>query len=143
VERADVIGGRVRSGGFDEAAKIAGEIVKYVLEHGLPEGVDMLNVNFPKRITRDTRIVVTRLARLSLVTKVYVRHDPRGREYYWIWGEKFKNFPVGTDGYEVFIRGNISLTPISLSNLSGAQEISEIQELAEAMNEILLSWFKK
>lgn len=142
VESADVIGGRVRSGGFEEAARIAGEIVKYVLDEGLPEGVDMFNVNFPKKITRETRIVVTRLARLSLVTKVYVRHDPRGREYYWIWGEKFKNFPRGTDGYEVFINGNISLTPVSLSSLSTTPDLKKVQRVADAVNEILESYFR-
>ena len=101
----------------------------------MPENVDMLNVNFPKYIDRSTRIVATRLARISLNTKVYIRYDPRGREYYWLWGEKFRSFVAGTDGYEVLINNNISITPISLSNLSEYRAVSQVNEMVEYLND--------
>ncbi len=135
IPRADVIGGEVVKGGFRTASKIAGEITKYVLEEGMPENVDMLNVNFPKYIDGSTRIVATRLARLSLNTKVYIRYDPRGREYYWLWGEKFKSFAVGTDGYEVLQRNNISITPISLSSLSEYRGLERVNRMVEYLND--------
>ncbi len=140
--KADVIGGEVVRGGFKMASLIARELVKIVLEEGLPENVDLFNVNFPKQITPQSRIVVTRLARLSLNTKLYVRYDPRGRGYFWLWGEKFKSFPKGTDGYEVFINGNISLTPISLSNLSSTPNLRRVQHVADAVNDVLDGLFK-
>lgn len=142
LSKADVISGEVVKGGFKIASLIARELVKIVLEEGLPENVDLYNVNFPKHITPRSRVVVTRIARLSLNTRVYVRYDPRGREYYWIWGEKFKSFPMDTDGYEVLINGNISLTPISLSNLSSIPNTRKVQHIANAVNDILDELFK-
>ncbi len=135
--RADVIGGEIVKGGFRQASRIAGEIVKYVIENGMPDNVDLYNVNFPKYITETTQIVVTRLSKLSLNTRVYMRYDPRGREYYWLWGEKFKNFAIGTDGYEVLIKNNISITPISLSGLSQSRNLQKVDDLAKYVNERL------
>lgn len=100
--------------GFDEIGEIARLMVDTFIEEGLPLGVDLLNVNFPARITPETKVVVTRLARRSINSKIYIRKDPRGRPYYWIWGDKRSSFRRGTDAYEVIKRGNISLTPISL-----------------------------
>ena len=140
--KADVIGGEIVKGEFKIPSIIARDIVKIVLEEGLPDNVDMYNINFPKHITKNSRVVVTRLARLSLNTKVYVRYDPRGREYYWLWGEKFRSFPVGTDGHEVFINNNISITPISLSGVSASTNLSKVYNLADQLNDTLLDLFK-
>ncbi len=139
IEKADVIGGKVERGGFRIASRIAGEIVKYVLDEGMPPNIDLYNVNFPKRIRPDTKVVPTRLARLSLVTKVYVRHDPRGREYYWLWGEKFTGFPLGTDAQEVLVNGNISITPISLSGLSPDPDIEGLRRMTDYINDFIQS----
>ncbi len=135
IEKADVIGGRVERGGFKVASRIAGEIVKYVLEEGMPESIDMYNVNFPRRVSPSTRVVATKLARLSLNTRVYVRHDPRGREYYWLWGEKFNTFAEGTDANEVLVNGNISITPISLKSLSPDPNIEMVNKLVDYIND--------
>lgn len=103
---------------YQEVAKCAKVISSYVLDEGLPKGVDLLNVNFPDRIRTNTKVRITRLARLSLRSRVIVRKDPRGRPYYWIWGDKFTSFPRGTDAYEIVDMGNISITPIVLSRLA-------------------------
>ncbi|HIQ13475.1 MAG TPA: 5'/3'-nucleotidase SurE [Thermoprotei archaeon] len=142
VLKADVIGGEMVRGGFEAAALISREIVKIVLEDGLPDNIDLYNVNFPNRIASNSKIVVTRPARLSLNTKLYIRRDPRGREYYWLWGEKFKSFPRGTDGYEVFINGNISLTPISLSNISYESSSRKLKHLVDSVNDLIHDLFK-
>jgi 5'-nucleotidase len=73
---------------FDVATKVLRRVANKVLEHGLPEGVDVLNLNVPADATEDTEIVVTRLARKIFKTTVQERFDPRGRPYYWIDGDR-------------------------------------------------------
>ncbi len=103
---------------YDEVGLIAAEITSYFLDERLPENVDLLSVNFPTELRKDVKVSITTLARVSLVSKIYARDDPRGRPYYWIWGEKLSEFPRGTDAFETVVKGNISVTPISLKSLS-------------------------
>jgi len=103
---------------MDLAAKVSKELIKYLIDRGFPEDADIISINFPARITKDTQIRFTRIARLSLSVKIYERDDPRGTPYYWIWGEKFGNFPELTDAKETLINGNISITPIRLEDIS-------------------------
>ena len=116
----------------------AAEISSYFLDEPLPDGIDLLSVNFPVELTKDTRISITSLAQLSLISKIYVRDDPRGRPYYWIWGEKLREFPVGTDAYETVVKGNISVTPISLRGLSISKtEAIQFNSFKEYIDDIL------
>lgn len=127
--------------GYEDAARCANLIASYVLDEGLPEGIDFLNVNFPDRIRQDTKIRLTKLARLSLKSKVFVRKDPRGRPYYWIWGEKYTSFPDGTDAHEIVDNNNISITPISLSGLSASPNgvpSSKLLYMEKYLNELLI-----
>lgn len=97
---------------FGLAKKVLRKISEKVLKDGLPKGVDVLNVNIPSKAI-DERIVVTRLARKLYRTRVEKRYDPRGREYYWIYGVEVENALKGTDIYALR-RGLISVTPISV-----------------------------
>ena len=72
---------------FDVAGQILRRVSSRVMERGLPQGVDILNINVPVGATADTEIVVTRLARKIFKTSVQESFDPRGRPYYWIDGE--------------------------------------------------------
>ncbi len=123
--------------GYEEAGVIASEITKYFLDESFPEEIDLININFPITITESTHVVITRLSRLSLLSKIYPRNDPRGRPYYWIWGEKLKNFPEGTDAYETMIKGNISVTPISLTGLNAEKQISIFKRFEEYMTDYI------
>lgn len=123
--------------GYDEAGIIASEITKYFLDEGFPEEADLININFPITITKSTSIVVTQLSRLSLLSKIYPRDDPRGRPYYWIWGEKLRSFPEGTDAYETIIKGNISATPISLTGMNPKKSIVSFKRFEEYMTDYI------
>jgi broad specificity polyphosphatase/5'/3'-nucleotidase SurE len=58
-----------------------------------------------------------------------VRKDPRGRAYYWLFGERLASFPQNTDADAVLSAKRISITPLAL-NMSGP--ISEgLQSLKE------------
>ena len=103
---------------FSKAAGVAGEIVRDVLEYGMPGGAEILNVNFPPKVDAATEIALTEVGRRKYTDKVIVRKDPRGRAYYWLFGEKLAHFPPRTDAEAVLMERKVSITPIVL-NLSG------------------------
>lgn len=99
---------------FAVPARIAAEILSEVLEHGLPRGIDMLNVNFPWGTTLETRVKITSLETRKWRDSVVEREDPRGRPYYWLWGSRMPNFRRDSDAYAVHKMGAISISPLSL-----------------------------
>lgn len=105
---------------FTKAGIIAGEIIGDVLENGMPDGSEVLNVNFPLKVQADTPIDLTEVARRKYTDKVIVRKDPRGRPYYWLFGEKLPGFPDKTDAEAVLVKKRVSITPIALK-MSGPQ----------------------
>jgi 5'-nucleotidase len=121
---------------FDKVADIAKMITLYFLKNGLPNDSDLLSVNFPSKITKNTKIKITRLARISLAVRVYERDDPRGTPYYWILGNKFGSFPSETDALETLVNGNISITPIRLEGLS-ISSFEEFDRIESELNDVL------
>ncbi len=103
---------------FDVAINLVRRLASKVLEHGLPKGVDVLNLNVPDGATEDTDIVITRLARKIFKTSVQERFDPRGRPYYWIDGELIYSDAEGTDVQAVYQEKKISITPLTLDSTS-------------------------
>ena len=120
---------------FSEAAVVAGEIVGDVLEHGMPRGAEVLNVNFPSSAGRTTKIALTEVAQRKYTDKVIVRKDPRGRPYYWLFGERLSEFPQDTDAEAVIIKRRISVTPIILS-MSGRAS-TQLEEMRDRVEERL------
>jgi 5'/3'-nucleotidase len=100
---------------FGSAASVAAEIVRDVLENGMPEGAEILNVNFPQSVNMNTEIALTKVGRRKYTDRVMVRKDPRGRLYYWLFGERLSRFPPSTDAEAVLIQKKISITPMVLS----------------------------
>lgn len=107
---------RTYSYDFEVGIGIINRIAKNILEKGLPEGVDLLNINIPRHAAVDTEIEITRLARKIFVTGVEERFDPRGRPYYWINGELVRDAEDGTDVKAVMKNGHISVTPLTLDS---------------------------
>ncbi len=101
---------------FEVGIKFVKKIAKNVIKLGLPEGVDLLNINIPRHATSETEIEITRLARKIFLTGVEERHDPRGRPYYWINGDLIRDAEEGTDVKAVMKKGHISVTPLSLDS---------------------------
>ena len=77
-----------------------------------PDGVTpLLNVNFPLVSPRGVR--TTRLGRRLYADEVVVRHDPRGREYFWIGGPGgARHEPVDASDTEAIDAGYVSVTPL-------------------------------
>jgi 5'-nucleotidase len=99
---------------FSIPALISAEIMREVLERGLPSGVDMLNVNFPWDTTWDTRVKITSVEARKWKDSVLEREDPRGRPYYWLWGSRMPTFRRNSDAFAVLKQKAISISPLSL-----------------------------
>ncbi len=117
---------------FKNAGVIAGEIIRDVLDNGMPEGAEVLNVNFPRGVQQSTPIKITEVGRRKYTDKVLVRRDPRGRPYYWLFGERLTSFPERTDAEAVLVKKQVSITPMVLK-MSGppSKELSMLRERVE------------
>jgi 5'-nucleotidase len=98
---------------YSFAQKILKKIAKKVLKHGLPEGVDLLNLNIPSHPKND-EILVTKLGKRMYTPQIETRLDPRGKPYYWIGGDPYKKDIEGTDGYGLRVQKQAILTPLSM-----------------------------
>jgi 5'/3'-nucleotidase len=103
---------------FSKAAEVAAAIVGDVLDHGMPQGTAILNVNFPMNVDTKTEIALTEIGRRKYTDKVLVRKDPKGRAYYWLFGERLSHFPPKSDAEAVLIQKKVSISPMLL-NVSG------------------------
>ncbi len=102
-------------GDFGHAAGFVARLSREVLARGLPANV-LLNVNVPS-VPEDqiAGVEITRLGRRLYRDQLIKRKDPRGRDYYWIGGER----PTGhaqDEGTDIWAlaRNYISVTPIHL-----------------------------
>lgn len=96
------------------AAKIAAQVVEYMLaERPLRPGC-LLNINVPRGRPKGVRI--TRLGNKTYRDELVVRKDPRGRDYYWLSGEMLTEPPPGEEGTDVWavLSGYVSITPLQL-----------------------------
>ena len=98
---------------FTFAGEVLNKIAKIVLKKGLPEGIDLLNVNIPANPTSED-IEVVRLGERMYIPIIDTRLDPRGKNYYWIGGEPYDSDVPGSDGYELRKEGKITITPLKI-----------------------------
>ncbi|RZN48977.1 5'/3'-nucleotidase SurE [archaeon] len=99
---------------FDAVSLVLRRIADKVLAHGLPSGVDILNVNVPSDATRDTPVEITFLERRLYESRIEKRTDPMGRAYYWNVGDIVKDARKGSDVACIKQRRNISITPLTV-----------------------------
>jgi 5'-nucleotidase len=100
--------------------EMAVRIVMQVLEKGMPRSTSVLNLNFPRELTDKMQLVVTKPATARMRDEIERRMDPNGSPYYWVRGVEISP-PKDTDVYEVLVRGNISISPITVENVTDAQ----------------------
>ncbi|MDP3035895.1 MAG: 5'/3'-nucleotidase SurE [Methanobacteriaceae archaeon] len=109
---------------FEAAKRITRKVAQNILEKGLPEGVDLINLNIPSHPEND-EILITRLGERMYNVHIQKRLDPRGRPYYWLDGDPVEDDSPGTDVHTLKMEKKATLTPISLdctSDLSLMQE---------------------
>ncbi|WP_432644768.1 5'/3'-nucleotidase SurE [Methanobrevibacter sp.] len=98
---------------FDFAVKMLNKLAKIVLKKGLPEGIDLLNVNVPANPS-DDEFEVVELGNRMYSPVVEQRLDPRGKPYYWIDGELYELNKPGSDGYELRMNQKTTITPLKI-----------------------------
>lgn len=116
---------------YSAAIDVVRRLARRVLEDGLPDGVDVLNVNIPANAGPDTPAVVTRLARKMYDTRVHRRRDPRGRSYYWIDGTVVEDADAGTDLHTILKKGLISVTPMTM-DMTAVADLKGVQGRLES-----------
>ncbi|MFW9802117.1 MAG: 5'/3'-nucleotidase SurE [Candidatus Thorarchaeota archaeon] len=96
---------------YTEICEVIRDVVLRVLGKGLPKGIDAINLNFPSILSEESKIVVTKPARVRISNELDKRVDPNQSPYYWLKG--IHNAPSkGTDADIVLNSTNISLSPI-------------------------------
>ncbi len=118
-------------GDFERASSVVRELALRVLRRGLPEGVDVLNLNFPTLLSPDVELRVTRPARARLRNDINERTDPHGRKYYWFVGVEVEPLP-GTDAFVVLRENNISVSPLTIDGVSH-ESLSTVTPLLEGI----------
>ncbi len=111
---------------FDKMCEITKDIILRVLDKGLPQGIDLLNLNFPSAMNEKSVTRITKPTRVRMHNEVEERADPNGRPYYWYLGIERDPTPQ-SDAYEVLVQRNISLSPVIL-NWVGDDEIKKLED---------------
>jgi 5'-nucleotidase len=102
-------------------------ILNIIKNKGFPKGVELLNVNFPKELKKSTKIKIVRAERSVFENAVQKEKDPRGKEYYWLYGTLKKNLDKIAD-LAALLNGNITVTPIKLF-ASGEKDMSDVRSM--------------
>ena len=99
---------------FTDAAKIAVQVARQVITHGLPADT-FLNVNIPNYpLGKIHPPLITRQGKRSFIGKIVDKTDPRGRKYFWVGSEEpHLNDDPGTD-FHAINRQHVSITPLHL-----------------------------
>lgn len=97
---------------------VAGKYTRMVAEHLLarpPHPGVLLNLNVPD-VAAPLGLRVTRLGRRHYLPMVDVRHDPRGRTYYWIGGDHARFEGAADSDGHVCEAGWATVTPLQLDH---------------------------
>ncbi|WP_298517435.1 5'/3'-nucleotidase SurE [uncultured Methanobrevibacter sp.] len=98
---------------FDFAGKMLKKLTKIVLKKGLPEGIDLLNVNIPANPVNE-EFEVVKLGKRMYTPVIDKRLDPRGKPYYWINGDLYEGDGPGSDSYELRKEHKTTVTPLKI-----------------------------
>jgi 5'-nucleotidase len=113
---------------FTFAQKMLNKLAKIVLKKGLPEGIDLLNVNIPDNPV-DNEFEVVKLGKRMYVPVMEKRLDPRGQPYYWIGGEPYTSDEKGTDGYELKVSQKTTITPLKIDLTGDLNVLNDFLEI--------------
>ena len=113
---------------FDFAGKMLNKLVKIVLKKGLPEGIDLLNVNIPANPS-DDKFEVVGLGERMYTPYIEKRADPRSKSYYWICGAPYTSYAPGSDGYALHKLGKTTVTPIKIDMSGDLKTLKDFLEI--------------
>lgn len=125
---------------FREASRFALLAAKKILAEGLPEGT-LLNINVPQGEIKGVRVTRQGIKNARPVITEHI--DPRGKPYFWIGEQYFRqNAEDGTD-YRAIEEGYVSISPLKsdMTDHSAIPAIESWEYLAteEILPEVLQS----
>ena len=100
------------------------KLAKIVLKKGLPEGIDLLNLNVPSEPVSD-EIKIVRLGNRMYTPIIQSRVDPRGKPYYWTGGIPYNGDTKGTDSYCLKKEHVTTLTPLTIDLTANLNELKK------------------
>lgn len=117
---------------FDSCKPFLLKLVKHVLENGMPDDANLLNVNIPKLTAEKIKgFKICRQAEAFWNERYVEGTDPHGRPYYWLAGE-FDNPDTGEDtDMWALDHGYISVVPAGhdLTRYAAMKELKVVEEL--------------
>lgn len=122
---------------FSASAFYAREVIRFVLEQGLPDGI-CLNVNIPKLSLEKIRgIRVSTQANGYWKEEFEKRSDPNGKEYFWLTGffqnREPDNGGEGSDEWALH-NGYVSVVPTN-TDLTAYDALDRMRSLEEVKSE--------
>ncbi len=97
---------------FETGARFAAILARAMLSHHMPDGC-FLNVNVPNIPWEELQgVSITRLGQRIYHDRIIKRHDPQGREYYWIGGEEPTWVKAEGTDFHALEEDKISVTPL-------------------------------
>jgi 5'-nucleotidase len=112
---------------FEFAGKILKKVAKQVIKKGLPEGIDLLNLNIPGTPDSD-KIKIVKLGHRMYTPLIKTRLDPRGKPYYWIDGLPYEENEKESDGYCLMNEKVSTLTPLTIDNTGNIETLKDFFE---------------
>lgn len=116
----------VQSVDYSFAKKIVRKLVKKIIDHGMPDKVNILNLNIPANPVSD-EIVQVKLANKMYDTDVEKRIDPFGHPYYWIIGGLIMEEEGDTDVHTLRVENKSTLTALS-TDMTTEVDLSKLLE---------------
>lgn len=99
---------------YSVAVEVASQVVAAAIAHGLPKST-FLNVNVPAVGANGLKgILSTRQGMRVYHDRLDIRRDPRGRDYYWIGGDRPTGVPKEGTDVGALAEGYASVTPLQL-----------------------------
>ncbi len=113
---------------------------EFVARRGMPTGVDVISVNFPRRLRKGVKARLVKAAKLRYAQQVERRTAPRGVSYFWLYGKDLEP-ERDTDVYVVLKERNIAVTALTLNLnvLDGerAADLRSLKELVDYVNQLI------
>ena len=107
---------------YSFAQKILKKVVKKVLDEGLPQGVDLLNLNIPSKPLSD-KIKITTLADKMLDFNILEMVDDDGNDTVMNVPQLLEDFKEGSDGHCVLVERRPSLTPLNIDLTGNIKDV--------------------
>ena len=119
---------------FSAAGRVAHDLVKRLLDRGIPRGM-CLNVNIPPLPFEKIRgTKVARLGKRVFRDVIVEKKDPRGKTYYWIGGENPTWEPDEASDFHAVSEGYVSVTPLTFE-LTDYKGIVELEAMGMSIHE--------